>query len=286
VIAEYISQAYLHQLISQILKEDLGDGDHSTLSCISENQRGMATLFVKDTGVIAGLDLVKQIYKVYGTEIELEIFAEDGSEVKNGEVVLEAKGSARTILSTERIVLNCLQRMSGVATLTRSFVKQIEGCDAKILDTRKTMPGLRLLDKWAVNIGGGVNHRIGLFDMIMLKDNHIDYAGGITRAVERAKSYLKETGRSLKIEVETRNLEEVKEALYCGADVIMLDNMSIEQMRMAVEWVDKRVPLEASGNVHLGNVRDIAATGIDYISIGSLTHSAKFLDMSLKAKLH
>lgn len=285
MIDTFITQSYLHQLISRVLEEDLGAGDHSTLSCIPNDQQGRAVLMVKESGVIAGIDLIKEIYKSYDNALQIKVFAEDGAEVSKGEIILEVEGSARTILSTERVVLNSLQRMSGVATLTRSFVKLTKGYKAKILDTRKTMPGLRLIDKWAVNIGGGVNHRIGLFDMIMLKDNHIDFAGGITQAVERAKFYLEEIGKSLKIEVETRNLDEVKEALHCGADVIMLDNMSIENMRMAVEWVDGRVPVEASGNVHAGNVRDIAATGVDYISIGSLTHSSKCLDMSLKAKL-
>ncbi|MCC5931793.1 MAG: carboxylating nicotinate-nucleotide diphosphorylase [Cyclobacteriaceae bacterium] len=285
MIPEFITKPYLRQLISRVLEEDLGDGDHSTLSCIPDNQRGLASLMIKDSGIIAGLALVREIYKLYDNDLQLNIFTEDGAEVKNGDVVMQVEGYAHTILSTERVVLNCLQRMSGVATLTRDFVTRTEGYKVKILDTRKTMPGLRHLDKWAVAIGGGENHRIGLYDMIMLKDNHIDFAGGITLAVERAQSYLKKTGKSLKIEVETRNLEEVKEALHCGADIIMLDNMSIEEMQLAVDWVAERVPLEASGNVHIGNVRAIAATGVDFISVGSLTHSAKSLDMSLKAKL-
>lgn len=283
MIGDYITEEYLNQFIAQAFKEDLGDGDHSTLSTIGEDQQGSARLIFKEDGVVAGVFLAKAIFLRYDPQLQLEIEVEDGQQVQKGQTGLVVAGNIRSILSTERIVLNCLQRLSGIATYTQKLVKLVEGTRAELLDTRKTTPGWRALEKWAVKMGGGSNHRFGLFDMIMLKDNHIDYAGGIAKAVSSAKSYLKEKGKKLEIEVETRNIKEVEEALAADVDVIMLDNMSPAEMKVAVERVAGRVKTEASGGIIETTLREYAETGVDYISIGALTHSVKSLDISLKA---
>ena len=283
MIGEYITKEYLDLFILQALGEDLGDGDHSTLATIGEAQEGAARLIFKEEGVVVGIALAKEIYRRFDPSLELDVQVADGQHVKKGDIGFVVRGKVRSILSTERIVLNCLQRLSGVATYTHRLVEMVEGTGAKILDTRKTTPGWRPLEKWAVKMGGGVNHRFGLFDMIMLKDNHIDYAGGITPAVQSARSYLKSTNRDLKIEVETRNLDEVREALDAGADIIMFDNMTPENMKEAVKLVGGKVPTEASGGITEDTLRGYAETGVDFISIGALTHSIKSLDISLKA---
>ena len=283
MIGEYITKEYLDLFILQALGEDLGDGDHSTLATIGEAQEGAARLIFKEEGVVVGIALAKEIYRRFDPSLELDVQVADGQHVKKGDIGFVVRGKVRSILSTERIVLNCLQRLSGVATYTHKLVEMVEGTGTKILDTRKTTPGWRPLEKWAVKMGGGVNHRFGLFDMIMLKDNHIDYAGGITPAVQSARSYLKSTNRDLKIEVETRNLDEVREALDAGADIIMFDNMTPENMKEAVKLVGGKVPTEASGGITEDTLRGYAETGVDFISIGALTHSIKSLDISLKA---
>ena len=283
MIGEYITKEYLDLFVLQALGEDLGDGDHSTLATIGEAQQGAARLIFKEEGVVVGMALAKEIYRRFDPSLELDVRVADGQHVKKGDIGFVVRGKVRSILSTERIVLNCLQRLSGIATYTHRLVEMVEGTGAKILDTRKTTPGWRPLEKWAVKMGGGVNHRFGLFDMIMLKDNHIDYAGGITPAVHSARSYLKATSKNLKIEVETRNLDEVREALEAGADIIMFDNMTPADMKEAVKLVGGKVPTEASGGITEGTLRGYAETGVDFISIGALTHSIKSLDISLKA---
>ncbi len=268
------------------MKEDIGDGDHSSLSTISHDLQGEAKLRIKEDGIIAGLELVNEIFNRIDTELRVEYFIKDGDEVREGEIGFVMGGKVQSILASERLVLNCLQRMSGIATYTHQLCELIQHTKAQILDTRKTTPNLRPLEKWAVTIGGGTNHRFALYDMIMLKDNHVDFAGGITRALKSARRYLKKTGKKLRIEIETRNLEEVKQVLDAGgADIIMLDNMSVETMKKAIALIDGRIKTEASGGITEQNIVEIANTGVDYISIGALTHSAKCLDMSLKAEI-
>ncbi len=281
--SKYITSEYLDQFINQAFKEDIGDGDHSTLSTIGEEQMGSAQLLFKEEGVAAGLFLAKEIFHRFDPEIEIDFKLKDGDNVKVGDVGMIVNGKIRTILSAERIVLNCLQRLSGIATKTNQLIKLVEGTGVQLLDTRKTTPGWRALEKWAVETGGGKNHRFGLFDMIMLKDNHIDYAGGITKAVERVRKYLKEKNKDLRIEVETRNLGEVKEALENKADVIMLDNMAPSEIKEAVKLIGDKSETEASGGIVEETLVEYAQTGVNYISIGALTHSVKSLDISLKA---
>ena len=268
------------------MAEDIGDGDHSSLSTIPKDLKGVARLKIKQNGIIAGLEIAKEIFYKIDASLELTINAKDGDSVHVGEIAFEVKGPVRSILAAERLVLNCMQRMSGIATYTNYLCKLIEGTSAKILDTRKTTPNLRPLEKWAVIIGGGTNHRFALYDMIMLKDNHVDYSGGVAQALESSKTYLETTGKDLKIEIETRNLDEVKEVLRTGvADVIMLDNMDIATMKVAVELIGGTMKTEASGGITEENILEMARTGVDYISIGALTHSVKSLDMSLKAEI-
>lgn len=275
----------LDEFILKSLQEDIGDGDHSTLACIPESARGSARLLVKEDGVLAGLEVAKRIYELVDPSIQLSSFKSDGDHIKKGDVVFEIFGPSRTILSTERLVLNCLQRMSGIATQTAQVVERIKGCSTKILDTRKTTPGMRLLEKWAVRIGGGENHRFGLYDMIMLKDNHVDYAGGIKQAIEKTRQYLIETGKKLKIEIEVRSLSELHEVLEIGGvDRIMLDNFTPLQLMEALKVIPAIYETEASGGITLDNIRPYAETGVQYISIGALTHSVKSLDLSLKAQ--
>lgn len=280
----YVTHERLTQFIDAAIKEDVGDGDHSTLASVPGNMLKRARLLVKDDCILAGVELAKEIFNYYDKDVQIEVFKNDGEPVKKGDVAFIVSGSAQSILTMERLVLNCMQRMSGIATYTREMVDLIEDTNTKILDTRKTAPGFRMCEKWAVAIGGGQNHRYGLFDMIMLKDNHNDYAGGVTNAVEATVKYLKTKNKDLKIEVETRNLVEVKEALATNAvDIIMLDNMTIEQMKEAVGVINGRTKTEASGGITKESVRGIAATGVDFISSGAIIYSAPNIDLSLKA---
>jgi nicotinate-nucleotide pyrophosphorylase (carboxylating) len=280
---DYITDTFLHHFIQSALREDVGDGDHSSLAAIPEGEISRARLLVKDDGIMAGLSLAQNIFTQFDPGLTVEMHVTDSARVKNGDVAFTVHGKARSILTTERLVLNCLQRMSGIATYTNRLVKRVAGTGAQLLDTRKTTPNFRLLEKWAVRIGGGVNHRIGLFDMIMLKDNHIDVAGGLERAIIRTKEYLRAHTKDLKIEVETRSLEEVSEVLRIGGvDMIMLDNMSVEDMRQAVARIAGKFKTEASGGITEETIRDVALCGVDYISVGALTHSVKSLDLSLK----
>ena len=269
--------------IKRSLQEDVGSGDHSSLASIPLGKQGKARLIFKEDGIVGGIELAIQIFKIVDHGLKIEVFKKDGDVVKYGDIGLHVSGSVHSILVSERLVLNCMQRLSGIATITNKIVKKIEGTNAKLLDTRKTTPGLRMFEKWAVTVGGGYNHRFGLYDMIMLKDNHVDYAGGITKAVESTVDYLSKNNLKLAIEVETRNLEEVREALALKAvDRIMFDNFSPELMKDAVTLVNHKKETEASGGITIENVRNYAETGVDFISIGALTHSVKSLDISLK----
>ncbi len=281
----YVTDTGLNDFIDRALAEDLGDGDHSSLASIPEEAVKSAYLIMKEDGVIAGLELAPLIFHKLDPEMELEFLVNDGDTVKIGDVILRLKGKVRAILSGERLLLNCMQRMSGIATKTAYLNELIQGTNAKLLDTRKTTPNMRMLEKWAVVIGGGVNHRYGLYDMIMLKDNHNDFAGGIKESVSATKRYLKAINKALKIEVETRDLKEVEEVLTVGGvDRIMLDNMSNEEMSEAVKIINGRSETEASGGITESTIRSIAQTGVDFISVGALTHSIKSLDISLKAE--
>lgn len=280
----YVTDEALKDFIERAFQEDFGDGDHSTLASIPAESEQSAYLIMKEDGVIAGLDLAHLIFTRLDPHIEIEYLVTDGDSVKTGDIIMRLKGKVHAILGGERLFLNCIQRMSGIATKTNYLNQLIQHTQAKLLDTRKTTPNLRMLEKWAVVIGGGVNHRYGLFDMIMLKDNHNDFAGGITASVEKAKAYLQSNGRDLKIEVETRTIEEVEETLKAGGVFrIMLDNMSNEEMTEAVQLIDGRSETEASGGITETTIKTIAETGVDYISVGALTHSIKSLDISLKA---
>ncbi|MFT4683372.1 MAG: nicotinate-nucleotide pyrophosphorylase (carboxylating) [Flavobacteriales bacterium] len=272
------------QFIQLAIAEDIGDGDHSSLSCIPENAQRKAHLLVKEPGVLAGMEVAQQVFKQVDRDLKMVAFLKDGDKVNPGDIAFTVDGSARSILQAERLVLNMMQRMSGVATRTAGVVKLLEGTTTRVLDTRKTTPNLRYFEKAAVRIGGGVNHRFGLYDMIMLKDNHIDYAGGIPQAMNRVRTYLKETGRSLPVEVETRDMDEVKQALSEeGVTRIMLDNFTPEQVKVAVEFINGKVETEASGGITPETIRRYAEAGVDFVSMGALTHSFKSLDLSLKA---
>jgi nicotinate-nucleotide pyrophosphorylase (carboxylating) len=280
----YLTDAALQQFIAQALQEDVGDGDHSSLAAIPATARNQARLLVKDNGIIAGVELAGKICQAVDPGLEVTVLIQDGTPVRFGDIVFTVAGKAQSILTAERLLLNCMQRMSGIATYTHHLNQLIAGTRARLLDTRKTTPNFRMLEKWAVLIGGGLNHRYGLFDMIMLKDNHVDYAGGIRAAITATHQYLAEKGLQLRIVVETRNLQEVQEALDCGGiDRIMLDNMSPELMQQAVALINGRFETEASGGITEETIAAVAATGVDYISVGALTHSTKSLDMSLKA---
>jgi nicotinate-nucleotide pyrophosphorylase (carboxylating) len=279
-----MKQELIDELIRLAFKEDIGDGDHSTLSTIPTSAQGKVKLLIKEDGVLAGVKIAQQIFHTFDSELKIEIFIRDGAEVKYGDIAFTVEGKIQSLLQTERLVLNVMQRMSGIATTTRNYVRLLEGTKTRVLDTRKTTPGLRMLEKEAVKIGGGVNHRIGLFDMILLKDNHVDFAGGIENAIVRAKEYLWQKGKQIPIEIEVRNFDELNEAMHEGGiDRIMLDNFSIENTRKAVELVAGRYELESSGGITKDTIRQYAETGVDYISVGALTHSVKSLDMSLKA---
>lgn len=274
----------LDKFIEDILLEDIGTGDHSALSCIPATAMGKARLLVKDTGILAGVELAQHIFAKVDPNLHITLFLNDGTAVKHGDVVLTVEGSEQSILQAERIVLNCMQRMSAIATLTHQFVQAIAGTGARILDTRKTTPGFRHIEKWAVRIGGGTNHRFGLYDMIMIKDNHHDFCGGVTKAIERANAYITEKKLDIKIEIEVRNLAELQEVLKVGkVDRIMFDNFTPQLMIQAVAMVGGRFETEASGGITLDTVRSYAETGVDFVSVGALTHSYKSMDLSLKA---
>tara|TARA_B110000003_G_scaffold269977_1_gene301734 strand:+ start:2335 stop:3180 length:846 start_codon:yes stop_codon:yes gene_type:complete len=271
-------------LINLAFEEDIKDGDHSSLSCIPNNKMGKAQLIVKDQGIIAGIKLAEWIFESIDPTLFMEIKLKDGDKVKKGDIAFTVKGCSISILTAERLVLNCMQRMSAIATKTRDYVELVKGTKTTILDTRKTTPGIRILEKWAVKIGGGDNHRFGLYDMIMLKDNHIDYAGGITKAIDKAKKYLKEKNLNLKIEVEARDLNEVKEIMTTkGVHRIMLDNFTPKDTIEAVKLINGKFETESSGGITSSTIRTYAECGVDYISVGALTHSIYNMDLSLKA---
>jgi len=274
----------LEQDIKHWLAEDIGDGDHTTLCCIPADAIGRSRLIVKDTGIIAGIEVAKKVFEIFDNELRITQYMHDGDEVKPQDIAFEVEGKVRSLLQTERLMLNIMQRMSGIATRTREYVKLLEGTRTRVLDTRKTTPGLRMLEKEAVLIGGGCNHRIGLYDMILLKDNHIDFAGGISQAIDRANKYLKDNNKNLKIEIEVRNFDELNEVLASGnVNRIMLDNFSVADTRKAVEIIGGRFETESSGGITETTIREYALAGVDYISVGALTHSIKSLDMSFKA---
>lgn len=279
----YATDKVLKQFIKNALEEDIQDGDHSTLSTIPKDLEQSAKLLVKENCILAGVELAEIIFKTFDKNLKVETYIKDGEVAKTGDIAFIVSGSARSILSTERLVLNCMQRMSGIATLTHDWDTRLIGTKTKLLDTRKTTPNFRVCEKWAVAIGGGTNHRYGLYDMIMLKDNHIDYNGSITNAVKMAKDYVKKSKKKLKIEVETRNLEEVQEAIDAKVDRIMLDNMDVTTMKKAVKLINGSCESEASGGITRDQLKEIATTGVTFISVGALTHSAENIDLSLKA---
>ena len=272
------------QFISNAFIEDIGDGDHTTLSTIPEDAIGKAKLIVKQDGIIAGVDIAIQIFKQFDSKLQFDCYLADGVDVKEGDIAFEVSGSSRSIVTAERFVLNCMQRMSGIATTTNMYVQRLSGTKTKILDTRKTTPNFRYFEKLAVKIGGGENHRIGLYDMILIKDNHVDFAGGIEKAIDSVHLYLKEKGKNLKIEIEVRNLTELAQVLnHGGVHRIMLDNYNFDDLRKAVEMIDGMYETEASGGITIENIREYADCGVDFISVGALTHQIKSLDLSLKA---
>lgn len=274
----------IRQLIQLSFTEDIGEGDHTTLCSIPSDAVGTSRLLIKEKGVLAGVEVAREVFHQFDPTLHMEVFIGDGESVNPGDEAFLVKGKIQSILQTERLVLNIMQRMSGIATITREYVKLLEGTKAKVLDTRKTTPGMRMLEKQAVKIGGGVNHRIGLFDMILLKDNHVDFAGGIEQAIRGAQAYLLKQNRKLKIEIEVRSIDELKQVLLLGGvDRIMLDNFTPEKTREAVDLVGGSVELESSGGITFDTIRSYAETGVDFISVGALTHSVKSLDMSLKA---
>ena len=274
----------IDRLIDLAFAEDIGDGDHTTLSCIPADAMGKSKLLIKGDGILAGVEIAKEIFHRFDPELKVTVQIGDGSEVKPGDIAMLVEGRIQSLLQTERLMLNVMQRMSGIATMTHHYVERLKGTKTRVLDTRKTTPGMRMLEKEAVKIGGGVNHRIGLFDMILLKDNHVDFAGGIANAINRAKEYCKAKGKDLKIEIEVRNLDELKQLLdNVGVYRIMFDNFTPEQTRKAVEMVGGRYETESSGGITFDTIRDYAECGVDFISVGALTHSVKCLDMSFKA---
>ena len=274
----------IDQLLDLAFAEDLGDGDHTTLSTIPADAQGRSRLIIKEDGILAGVDVAEKVLHKVDPAIKMNIMIEDGARMKKGDVAFTAEGSVRSLLIAERTMLNIMQRMSGVATMTRRYQDELEGLHTRVLDTRKTTPGMRMLEKEAVKIGGGTNHRIGLFDMILIKDNHIDFAGGIEKAIDRANAYCKENGKDLKIEVEVRSLDDIRRVLeHGGVDRIMFDNFTPALTREAVEMVGGKVETESSGGITIENLRQYGEAGVDFISVGALTHSVKGLDMSFKA---
>lgn len=271
-------------LIDLSFSEDIGDGDHTTLCCIPEDAMGKSQLIIKEGGILAGIRIAKEVFHRFDASMQVQVLIEDGSHVKKGDVAMIVTGKVRSLLQTERLMLNIMQRMSGIATMTAKYVDRLKGTNTRVLDTRKTTPGMRMLEKEAVKIGGGVNHRIGLFDMILLKDNHIDFAGGIANALDRCAEYQREKGLHLKVEIEVRSFDEIRQVLnHGGVDRIMLDNFSVEDTRKAVEMINHRYETESSGGITIDTLRDYAECGVDYISVGALTHSVAGLDMSFKA---
>uniref|UniRef100_UPI00402955C4 carboxylating nicotinate-nucleotide diphosphorylase n=1 Tax=Prevotella sp. TaxID=59823 RepID=UPI00402955C4 len=272
------------RLIDLAFAEDIGDGDHTTLCCIPETAMGKSHLLIKEDGILAGVEVAKRVFARFDPEMKVEVLIGDGAHVRKGDIAMVVSGKVRSLLQTERLMLNIMQRMSGIATMTNKYVERLKGTKTHVLDTRKTTPGMRMLEKQAVKIGGGMNHRIGLFDMILLKDNHVDFAGGIANAINRCHEYLREKGLDLKIEIEVRNFDELRQAMECGGiNRIMLDNFSVADTRKAVEMVAGRFETESSGGITFDTIRDYAECGVDFISVGALTHSVKGLDMSFKA---
>lgn len=272
------------KLIDLSFAEDIGDGDHTTLCCIPEDAMGKSQLLIKEEGILAGVEVAKRVFARFDPTMQVEVLMEDGTHVKKGDVAMVVTGKVRSLLQTERLMLNIMQRMSGIATMTQRYVKRLEGTGTHVLDTRKTTPGMRMLEKQAVKIGGGMNHRIGLFDMILLKDNHIDFAGGIENAIDRCHAYLKEKGLDLKIEIEVRDFDELRQVLdHGGIDRIMLDNFTVADTKKAVDLIAHRYEVESSGGITFDTIRDYAEQGVDFVSVGALTHSVKGLDMSFKA---
>ena len=270
-------------LLTLAFAEDVGDGDHTTLSTIPADEQGRQRLIIKEEGILAGVDIARKVFEKFDPALKMTVYINDGAHVKPGDIAFEVEGSVRSLLQTERVMLNIMQRMSGIATTTARYQERLAGLKAKVLDTRKTTPGMRRLEKEAVKIGGGCNHRIGLFDMILIKDNHVDFAGGIQQAVDAAKKYCRETGRDLKIELEVRNTDEINQALAAGVDRIMLDNFTPERTREAVELIAGRTEIESSGGITIDTLRQYGEAGVDFISVGALTHSVKGLDISFKA---
>lgn len=274
----------IDRLIDLSFAEDIGDGDHTTLCCIPEDAMGKSHLLIKEDGILAGVEIAKEVFARFDPTMVVEVLINDGAKVHRGDIAMVVTGKVRSLLQTERLMLNIMQRMSGIATMTHRYVERIEGTGAHVLDTRKTTPGMRMLEKMAVKIGGGVNHRIGLFDMILLKDNHVDFAGGISNAINRCHAYLKEHSLDLKIEIEVRNFDELNQVLECGGvNRIMLDNFTVADTKKAVDLINHRYEVESSGNITLDTIRSYAEQGVDYVSVGALTHSVKGLDMSFKA---
>ena len=274
----------IDDLITLSFAEDIGDGDHTTLSSIPADAMGKQRLIIKEEGIIAGVEMARRIFNRFDQEMKMEVYINDGAHVKPGDIAFVVEGKVQSLLQTERLMLNVMQRMSGIATITGEYVKLLKGTKCRVLDTRKTTPGMRIMEKDAVRIGGGCNHRIGLFDMILLKDNHVDFAGGIPQAVTRAQEYCKAKGKNLKIEVEVRNFDELYQVLSLeGVHRVMLDNFTVEDTRKAVEIVDGRIEIESSGGITFKTIRSYAECGVDYVSVGALTHSVKSLDMSFKA---
>lgn len=274
----------IDQFINTSLHEDVGDGDHTSLATIPAGTQGKAKLLIKDNGILAGVELAAEIFHIVDKDLQLKIFLQDGAPVKYGDIAFEVNGDARNILTAERLVLNCMQRMSGIATKTHQITELLKDTKTKVLDTRKTTPGIRYIEKWAVKIGGGTNHRFGLYDMILIKDNHVDYSGGIKQALDKTHRYLAENNKQLRVEIEVRNLDELQQVLDAGgADMILLDNFNFDDLRAAVNTIGGEYVTEASGGITIDNIRQYAECGVDYISVGALTHSVKGLDMSLKA---
>jgi nicotinate-nucleotide pyrophosphorylase (carboxylating) len=281
-----LNKELIDQFIINSLAEDVGDGDHTSLATIAAGTIGKAKLLVKDEGILAGVELAIEIFHIVDDGLKVEVLLKDGAEIKPGDIAFEVEGDTQSILKAERLILNCMQRMSGIATKTHQITKILADTQTKVLDTRKTTPGLRYLEKWAVRIGGGVNHRFGLYDMILIKDNHVDYSGGIRNAIEKAGEYVKKLGKKLAIEIEVRNLEELEQVLQTGGvNRILLDNFNFRDLKNAVNIIGGRYITEASGGITIDNIREYAACGVDYISVGALTHSVKSLDLSLKAEI-
>lgn len=280
----YTEKELVDKLIDLSFAEDIGEGDHTTLCCIPEEARGKSRMIIKEEGILAGVKIAEEVFNRFDSTLKVEILINDGTKVKPGDVAMVVEGSVRSLLQTERLMLNIVQRMSGIATITHKYMELLKGTKAKVLDTRKTTPGMRILEKMAVKIGGGENHRIGLFDMILLKDNHVDFAGGISNAIDRCHEYLEAKNKDLKIEIEVRSIDELNQVLeHGGVNRIMLDNFSVENTRMAVDLIGGKYEIESSGGITLDTIRSYAECGVDYISVGALTHSVKSLDISFKA---